>query len=230
MKFLKRILVKSKFKNLPFTFNTDIISDPNLWNEDIIKTLDSLDSKENHILFNACSFIQEGIILHHKYIMQNNYTLEKLSKDPRYIFKSCFEITILHWILLTQYFKENNIKFEVGYSVCYVIEFSFSNIESLFVNSPFKTFENAFKVKSNTYLNLLNQYFNPRINEIGIYQDLFKTIIEIPMTAEMSEDEKLLYSIRSLTELDNLSYSLDFHNYLSNRIGNFLGNLDLIKV
>lgn len=231
MNFFKRLFSQRKSTKGPFfEFNKNVISDPELWSADVKQTVENLTKIEKANLYQICDILQESIERHCQYILGTNYTLVKLKENQQYLFKSYFELTTLNWILITNYFKKNNARDEVGQALWWTIKYSFVGHDNLFRTSSFKTFENAFQKKGDTYFKLLNLYFKPRVNEVEVYQNLFEIIIDKPLTDKTSEVDMLGSFLMNFEDQEKMPNSLAFNKHLSQGIGNFSKKLNQIKL
>lgn len=231
MNFFKRLFSSKKSTKGPFfEFQKSVISDPNLWSRDVEYTVEYLTDNEKNNLYQICDIFQKSIVWHCKYILENKYTLEKFYENHEYLFKSYFELTTLNWILVTNYFKDNNVSDEFGQSLWWTIKYSFSGYDNLFIASSFKTFENAFQNREDFYAKMLNLYFKPRVNETEVYQNLFEIIIDRPLTDKTNEFDMLRSFLTNFGDLKNMQNSLSFNKNLSQGIINFLKELNQIKL
>ena len=217
--------------NTYFDINKTVISNPLLWEREIQKIARNLTENEKKCLLKICDILQESIQLHCDYLFDTEYTFEKVQEtdEYEYLFKSYFEIISLNWVLITNFFRLNNIRDEIRQMLWWTINFSFYGQEGIFRATSYKIFDNAFQSIQETYTALLNLYSNPRLNEAEVYQNFFELIIENPLSDETSKIEMMGSFLRNFGDLTKMQVSLDFNIHLAELINTFTEKLILIK-
>ncbi len=223
MNFLKKLFTKQERTPFFFEFQACIISEPNFWSPEVQAVVDKLTETERLKIIIITSLLQVSIEWHSQYIVNTKYACNKLEDYPEYIFKSFFELTSLNWVLVTNYFRENKIRSEVGQALWWVIKYSFDGLDDLLFTAPsLNSFENAFQAGQEKYEELLAQYFKPRLNETKVYSDLFDKIVDNPLV----EDSDGLDFLKSFSmNFDKMPDVLFFHKHFSEGIRKFFSGL-----
>jgi hypothetical protein len=226
MNFLKRLFAKQEKPPFFFEFQTCIISEPNFWSPEVQEVVDELTETERRKIIIITTLLQESIEWHSRYILNTRYTSNKLKDHPEYVFKSFFELTSLNWVLVTDYFRENEVRSEVGQALWWVIKYSFDGLDDILFKAPsLNSFENAFRVGQETYSELLTQYFKPRVNETKKYADLFDKIVDDPLADSGGLDFLKSFSMN----FDKMPDIMLFHKHFSEGMNKFTNKLYQIK-
>lgn len=182
----------------------------------------SLQDDEKAYILALCDVIQNSIDIHCEYLLGMENCFRKIYDDPYFLFESCFELVVLKWCLIIDYFAQKGIKDYIGQVLCLTIEFSFSVHKVIFQRKSFNTFSNAFISRQEFYTEILPRYFHPNENQTGVNHELYISIIEKPLAESETELEVFSYKLANYQEIDFLSKSFHFTSYLTKTINFFM--------
>ena len=230
MNILKRFFSKNSSKdNAYFEIQKSVITDPEIWSQDVIDLEIFLTDTEKIQLLKLCNALQQNIEWHSRYLFNNNYTVDKLRHNNEYHIMSYFELVTFNWVLISNFFKKKSVENEVEKIMLLTIYYSFSGYKNLFKTFSFKSFKTAFDEKTQIHVHLCNLYFNPRQNETEVYQNLFEIIIERPMSENRSDADMNISFLSNFGDLDKMPYSLGFNKHFSEGVTNFIKQLKALK-
>lgn len=185
---LNKIFSRFKRKKLPTLteFKTsDILENPEFFDKKLLFNIDQISENDQKRIEKTSNEFEKHLKTLFEFWTSYDFTLKALKESNLLFLKSYTESMVVIWMLLINYFAEEEIRDEniekvLFYSIC----FKYNSFKNQFKEVSFHSFQSLLENRSKIYPEILKNFFKPRDFDFLTYNKLFYLIVENPTIKE----------------------------------------------
>jgi hypothetical protein len=215
---------------LTFKIDTLLLDDSSKFDTETKDLVKTLSTDEFAVLHTICRSLQKHIdsLINFWENEGLSITKERMKSDKTVVYKSCFELLMMDWVLIAHEFKTKSIRREVGQILWFILYDSvIQSKPSIFNERTFPNFQLAFKDRTKVYEKLMIDLYSGESSHQLALQNLYVLFTQIPLKNDTSDIEKsslhgiFINGMISLDAIGNMKKTSTFNRYFTRSFQGF---------